>query len=79
MVSRSTVELILEIDQQRERFADSDFWITPEENHRLRALGCKRKADLGDSISMYTLEGKSIIYELMKLLKLKEKQKICQQ
>jgi len=72
---KSEIEFILEIEKQRELFSNSDFWMTPEENHRLRALGCKQKADLGDTISMLTLEGKPIIYELIQLIKLKEKQK----
>jgi len=66
-VTRKGIELILDIEQERELFFDGDFWMTPEENHRLRALKCKPKADIGDTIAMHILEGSSIEYELQKL------------
>jgi len=74
MVSKSEIDFILEIQTEIDRFDDSDFWMSPEEQHRLRALGCKQKADLCDSISMYVLQGRPIEYELRKLIELKEKQ-----
>jgi hypothetical protein len=67
MVTRAEIELINQISQEKERFADSDFWMTPEENLRLSSLGIKEKADLKDTIAMHVLEFG--VSEAMKLCK----------
>jgi hypothetical protein len=80
-IERAEIDLILEIAEQKRRFVDSDFWMTPEENLRLNCLGLKEKADTLDTICLYMLEGQDINsinlkYERDKLERLKNRCKI---